>query len=147
MIEDLVFQSGYFGLFIISFLAATLMPLGSEIFVVTMTLSGYNPFIIFTTATTGNTLGAVTNYYVGKYGTNFIFSRYIKMEPEKRQHIERMYQKWGSPLLFFSWAPVLGDPLTVVAGGFNLNLYIFTFWVILGKAFRYALVIMTAETF
>jgi len=147
LIEDLVFQSGYLGLFIVSFLAATLIPFGSEIFVVTMTLSGYNPWIIFATATTGNTLGATTNYYVGKYGANFIFSRYIRVDSEKRQNIERMYQKWGSPILFFAWAPVVGDPLTMVAGGFNLNLYIFTFWVILGKAFRYALVIMTAETF
>ncbi|MBM9518925.1 DedA family protein [Desulforhopalus vacuolatus] len=112
-----------------------------------MTLSGSNPWAIFATATTGNTLGAATNYYVGKYGANFIFSRYLKVDSEKRQNIERMYQKWGSPILFFSWVPVVGDPLTMVAGGFNLNLYIFTFWVILGKAFRYALVIMTAETF
>lgn len=147
MIEDLVFQSGYMGLFIVSFLAATLIPLGSEIFVVAMTLSGYNPWIIFATATTGNSLGAATNYCVGKYGANFIFSRYVKVNSEKRQNIERMYQKWGSPVLFFSWVPVVGDPLTMVAGGFNLNFYIFTFWVILGKAFRYTLVIMTAETF
>lgn len=147
MTEDLFFQSGYLGLFIVSFLAATLVPLGSEIFVVTMTLSGYNPSIIFATATTGNTLGAITNYYVGKYGTNFIFSRYIKVDSEKRKNVERMFQKWGSPILFFAWAPVVGDPLTFVAGGFNLNLYIFTFWVFLGKAFRYALIILTAETF
>jgi membrane protein YqaA with SNARE-associated domain len=147
LIEELVFQSGYPGLFVVSFLAATFVPLGSEIFVVTMTISGYNPWIIFATATTGNTLGAITNYFVGRYGTNFIFSRYIKVDPQKRQHVERMYQKWGSPILFFAWTPIVGDPLTLVAGGFNLNLYIFTFWVFLGKAFRYVLVIMTAETF
>lgn len=147
LIEDLVFQYGYFGLFVVSFLAATLIPLGSEIFAAAMVLSGCNPWIIFATATTGNTLGAAVNYSVGKYGANFILSRYITVDSEKRQNIERMYQKWGAPVLFFAWVPVVGDPLTVVAGGFNLNLYIFTFWVITGKAFRYALVIMTAENF
>jgi membrane protein YqaA with SNARE-associated domain len=146
MIENLVFQSGYFGLFIVSFLAATLLPLGSEFFVATMTVSGYNVWLIFAVATTGNTLGSITNYYIGKLGTNFIFSRYIKVNSEKQQKSGQMYQKWGSPILFFAWIPIIGDPLTVVAGVFKLNLYIFIFWVVLGKAFRYFLVIITAET-
>jgi len=62
-------------------------------------------------------------------------------------NVERIYKKWGSPALFFAWVPIVGDPLTVVAGALNLNLYLFTFWVVLGKAFRYALVILTTETF
>jgi len=146
-IEDLVFQSGYLGLFIVSFLAATIVPLGSEIFVVTMAISGYNLWVIFATATTGNTLGSIVNYYVGKYGSSFILSRYIKIDSKKLKNVEIMYQKWGAPFLFFAWIPVIGDPLTIVAGAFNLNLYIFIFWVILGKAFRYFLIIMTAESF
>ena len=145
MIEDLVFQSGYLGLFTVCFLAATLIPLGSEIFVTTMVLSGYSPWIIFPVATTGNTLGSVINYYVGKYGTDFIFSRYIRVDAEKRRNLERMHLKYGSPALFFAWVPIIGDPLTVVAGGFNLKFYVFTFWVILGKAFRYALIIMAVQ--
>lgn len=145
MIEDLVFQSGYPGLFIVSLLAATILPLGSEIFVVTMTLLGYDPFFVFMTATSGNTLGAVINYYVGKYGTDFILSRFIKVDHEKRENLERKFQKWGAPVLLFAWAPVVGDPLTVVAGGLNLNLLVFTFWVALGKAFRYALIILTSQ--
>ena len=147
MIEDFVFQYGYFGLFIVSFLAATIIPLGSEIFAAAMVISGYNPVIIFTAATAGNTLGAVTNYYAGKYGTDFIFSRYIKIDPEKREKFESMYQKWGAPLLFFAWAPIVGDPLTIAAGGLKLNFGIFLIWVISGKAFRYAVVIMTAQAF
>lgn len=140
-------QSGYLGIFVVSFFAATLLPIGSEVFVITMILLGYNPLIIFAAATTGNTLGAITNYYIGKYGTKFIFSRYVRVDSEKRKRIERKFEKWGSPVLFFAWTPVIGDPLTVVAGGLNLNLHIFTFWVALGKAFRYAVVILTTEAF
>ncbi len=143
MIENLVFQSGYFGLFFVSFLAATLVPLGSEFFVATMTVSGYNVWLIFVIATIGNTCGSIINYYIGKLGMNFIFSRYIKVDSDKQQKSEKIYQKWGSPILFFAWIPIIGDPLTVVAGVFKLNLYIFIFWVVLGKAFRYFLVIMT----
>lgn len=144
--EDLIFQFGYLGLFIVSFLAATLIPLGSEIFAVSMTLADFNPWIIFATATLGNSLGAITNYYVGKYGTDFILSRFISVAPDKRQKVEKLYKKWGSPILFFGWLPIIGDPLTLVAGCFNLRLSIFIFWVVLGKAFRYALIIFTAGT-
>lgn len=147
MIENLVFQSGYFGLFIVSFLAATLLPLGSEIFVATMTVSEYNAWFVFIVATIGNTMGSITNYYIGKLGSNFILSRYIKVDSKKQQKSEQIYQKWGSPILFFAWIPIIGDPLTVVAGIFKLNLYLFIFWVVLGKGFRYFLVIMGAETF
>jgi len=136
-------ENGYFGLFIVSFLAATLLPLGSEIFVAAMAVSGYNVWFIFAIATTGNTLGSITNYYIGKLGTNFILSRYIKADSEKQQKSEQIYQKWGSPILFFAWIPIIGDPLTVVAGVFKLNLYIFIFWVVLGKAFRYFVVIIS----
>ena len=144
MIEEIIYQSGFLGLFVISFLAATLIPLSSEIFVVTMTLGGYNPLLLFFFATTGNTLGAIVNYYVGRYGADFVLSRYVKIDSEVRQSMERRYQKWGSPILFFAWAPIIGDPLTVVAGGFRMNIQVFLFWVILGKAFRYGFLIVTA---
>ena len=145
--EDLVYQFGYLGLFGVSFLAATLLPLGSEVFVVAMSLGGYDPLMVFVTATTGNTLGAVSNFYVGKYGTRFILSRYVKVDSGKKLNLEQKFQRWGAPVLFFAWVPVVGDPLTVVAGGLNLNLYVFIFWVALGKAFRYALLVLTAESF
>jgi membrane protein YqaA with SNARE-associated domain len=147
MIENLIFQFGYFGLFIVSFLAATLLPLGSEIFVATMTISDYNAWFVFVVATIGNTMGSITNYYIGKLGTNFILLRYIKVDSENRHKSEQLYQKWGSPILFFAWIPIIGDPLTVVAGVFKLNLYIFIFWVVLGKGFRYFVVIMSADSF
>ncbi len=140
--EDFIFQSGYLGLFIVSFLAATLIPLGSEIFVITMLVMGYSPFYIFVIATMGNTLGSIVNYYVGQCGAKIILSRYIEVSPEKRQKIETTFQKWGSPILFFAWVPIVGDSLTVVAGSLNLNKYIFICWVVLGKAFRYIIMII-----
>lgn len=145
--EDLLSHSGYPGLFAVSFLAATLLPLGSEVFVALMAVSGYEPFLIFAVATTGNTLGSITNYFVGKLGANFLLSRYISVGPQKRLKAEKIYRKWGAPILSLAWIPIMGDPLTVIAGVFNLDLCIFTFWVFLGKSFRYCLVIMTAEAF
>ncbi len=145
--ENLIFQFGYLGLFVISFLAATLLPVGSEVAVVTMTLSGYEPLAVFTTATAGNILGSIVNYYVGKYGADFIFSRYIKVDEAKRKSLGARFQKWGAPLLLLAWVPVVGDPLTVVAGSLHMNFYVFTFWVTLSKALRYALLIFATGAF
>lgn len=143
--EELVFQSGYLGLFLVSFFAATLLPLGSELFVAAMISHGYNPFIVFTAASAGNTLGAAANYAVGKYGADFILSRCISIDASRLSVFKEKVRKFGAPVLFFSWVPVIGDPLTLAAGALNLNFYIFTFWVLTGKALRYAVIILTAE--
>ncbi len=145
--ENLIFQFGYLGLFVVSCLAATLLPVGSEVVVVTMALSGYQPLAVFMTATAGNTLGSIVNYYVGKYGADFIFSRYIKVDEAKRKSLGATFQKWGAPLLLLAWVPVVGDPLTVVAGSLKMNFYVFTFWVTLSKALRYALLIFATAAF
>jgi len=55
-----------------------------------------------------------------------------------------MYGRWGSPILFFAWLPFVGDPLTVAAGVLRVNLWVFLFWVVLGKMFRYYILIAAA---
>ena len=57
------------------------------------------------------------------------------------EKLEKVYGRWGSPILFFAWLPIVGDPLTVAAGVLRVNIYLFTFWVVLGKAFRYFILI------
>lgn len=141
MVEDIIEKFGYLGLFVVSFLAATLLPFSSEAVVVMMKVLGYNTWMILMFATTGNYLGALTNYYVGKWGSNFLFSRYTRVKPETLQKAQKLYGRWGAPVLFFSWVPVIGDPLAVIAGTLNVNLSVFTFWVILGKAIRYIFVL------
>lgn len=145
MAEELVFQYGYAGLFLVSFIAATFFPLGSEVFVIMMIATGFNPVIIFITATAGNSAGAVLNYYTGKFGTDFILSKYLNVSPNKKIKAESLFQKWGSPILFFAWLPIIGDPLTFVAGIFHTKLQTFLFWVITGKAFRYGFIIFFAN--
>ncbi len=142
--EETLIQLGYIGLFTASFLAATLLPLSSEIFVILMIVSGRNAVLIWFVALMGNYLGASTNYLVGKYGDDFILSKYIKYGPKKKK-VEDLYKKYGSPLLLFSWLPVIGDPLCLIPGIFHLDFHIFSFWVILGKAIRYFVVIKAVE--
>lgn len=141
MLEEVALSFGYFGLFAVSFLAATLLPFSSEALVALMPHLGYKILLILLFATAGNYLGALTNYYVGKKGSRFIFSRYIRVGPEKLQKAQQLYERWGAPVLFFSWVPVIGDPLTVIPGLLNGNIVVFTFWVLLGKTLRYIVVL------
>jgi membrane protein YqaA with SNARE-associated domain len=147
MLPDYLFQYGYAGLFIISFLAASLLPLSSELFVLAMPAVGYNIWLVGIVATAGNFMGALANYYVGKKGADFVMSRYFRVKQESWDRAKRFYHRWGAVALFFSWVPVIGDPLTAVAGTFNLNLSTFTFWVILGKGLRYLVLLGIATQF
>lgn len=134
---SVIFGSGYLGLFAISFLSATLLPLASEVFVVAMPPLGYNVWLIILFATAGSYLGSLTNYYVGRKGTDFVLSRYISIKPETLARAQRFFARWGPVALFFSWVPFIGDPLTAVAGALHVNLRVFTFWVLFGKTLRY----------
>ena len=98
---------------------------------------GYNVWGVVLVATAGNYVGALTNYFVGKWGADFFLSRYITIKPETWARAEAFYQRWGRIALFFSWVPIIGDPLTAVAGALHVNLRTFTFWVALGKFTRY----------
>ncbi|MEW5733282.1 MAG: YqaA family protein [Thermodesulfobacteriota bacterium] len=137
MDESLLLPLGYAGLFLVSFLAATLVPLSSEGAVALMAVSDFNPALVLVVATAGNSLGALANYYVGKWGGRFLLSRYIKADPKVLAKAERICGRLGGPVLFFAWLPVVGDPLTLAAGVLKMNLWAFLFWVVLGKAFRY----------
>ena len=142
---DTLFQFGYVGLFIISFLAASLLPLSSELFVLAMLPLGYNIWWVGIVATAGNFAGALLNYYIGKKGTEVMLGRFFDVKEGTRKKAEQFYERWGQVSLFFSWVPIIGDPLTAVSGAMKLDLRIFTFWVVLGKALRYVVLLGLAQ--
>ncbi len=144
---DFIFSLGYFGLFIISFLSASLVPLASEVFVVGMPPLGYSVWGVIVVATAGSYSGSLLNYTIGKKGTDFVLGRYIKIDPKTWDRAERFYQRWGPVALFFSWVPFIGDPLTAVAGALNMHLGIFSFWVLFGKTLRYLVLLGIASRF
>ncbi len=144
---DLILNLGYFGLFLISFLSASLLPLASEVFVVGMPPLGFNVWGVIAVATVGSYMGSLVNYAVGKKGTDFVLGRYVKINPKTWERAERFYRRWGPVALFFSWVPFIGDPLTAVAGALNMHLGIFSFWVIFGKTLRYLVLLGIASRF
>jgi membrane protein YqaA with SNARE-associated domain len=142
--DDFLINNGYFSLFILSFLASTLIPLGSEWLLVVMVLRGHDTFLLVGTATAGNYLGACTTYLVGIWGSSFLIQRVLGINDTARIKAERLYEKYGSWTLLFSWLPVIGDPVCLVGGVLGVSFCRFSILVFLGKLTRYIIVAMIA---
>lgn len=133
MSEEFILQYGYLGLFVVAFLAATLLVFPSEILVAMMPGLGYNVWLVLLFASAGDFLGALFNYYVGKRGSDFVFARFVKVDASKLERAQARFNRWGVPVLFFSWVPFIGDPLSMVGGLMNVDLRVFTLWVLPGR--------------
>lgn len=138
--EAFLASHGYLALFLLSFLASTLIPLGSEWLLVTMLLQRHDPVGSVAVATLGNYLGACTSYWIGLYGGPLLIRRVLRIGAPERERAERFYDRYGSWSLLCSWLPVIGDPLCLVAGLLNVGFRRFTLLVATGKLTRYATV-------
>lgn len=145
-IVELFAGYGYVTLFILSFLASTLVPIGSEWFLIAIVTEGYDPVLSLMVATVGNTLGACTTYVIGLYGGPFIIAKILRMSDKSIQRAERFYAQYGLWSLLFSWVPLVGDPLCLVGGILRVRLVPFSVLVLVGKLARYALVISMTMT-
>ena len=131
---------GFFSLFLLSFLAATLIPLGSEWLLVTMLLSGTEPVTVVAVATVGNFLGALSTYWIGLYGGEFLKRRVLRMDEKNTLKAERFYARFGSYSLLLSFLPIVGDPLCMIGGVLRVGFIRFSLLVVSGKLARYAAV-------
>lgn len=139
-ILEILLDNAYLSLFTYSFLASTLIPFGSEGLLMYFVSQKLNIFLIILVATAGNYLGAVANYYIGIRGSKTVFHKIIKFDDKKVKKASEKLEKYGHIMLFFSWLPIVGDPLTFVAGLLKYDFKKFTFYVILGKMFRYVVI-------
>ncbi len=140
MLHDWLNQPGYLTLFCLSFLASTLLPLGSEWLLIMMLASGYEPLSAVAVATLGNYLGAVATYLIGLWGGKWLIERVLRVSPEQQQRAQDQYSRYGAYSLLFSWLPVIGDPLCLAGGILRINFGLFSLLVASGKLARYAVV-------
>lgn len=138
--QEFLLANGYPALFLLSFLAATLVPLGSEWLLVALIAGGFAPQPVVLVASAGNVLGACTSYAIGCFGSAFLAERVLRMDGRERARAERFFTRYGSWSLLLSWLPVVGDPLCVVAGMLKITWPRFVLLVLTGKVARYALV-------
>jgi membrane protein YqaA with SNARE-associated domain len=137
----------YAGLFVSAFVSATLFPGGSEALLVGLLVSGeYAVPGLLLVATTGNVLGSVVNWGLGRWVVRFQDRPWFPLAPEKLSRAQRWYQRYGKWSLLLSWVPVIGDPLTVAAGLMRERFLIVLLLVTLAKFGRYlAIVLLAAE--
>lgn len=135
--------AGYAGLFISAFGAATLLPLQSETVLVALLLSGdYSLGWLLAIATLGNVLGSLVNWLLGRSVEHFKERRWFPLSAAQLEKARGHYQRWGHWSLWLSWMPIIGDPLTLVAGVMREPLWRFLLIVSLAKAARYAVLAM-----
>lgn len=131
----------YFSLFCSGLLAATLFPASSEVLLLALLQQGYNPLWLFVAATAGNTLGSCVNWYLGLKLLHFRHKRWFPFSAVALDKAQLQFQRFGSWSLLFAWLPLVGDPLTLIAGMLKVRFSLFLLLVLLGKAGRYALLI------
>ncbi len=125
------------GMFIAAFLAATILPLGSEIVFSALLLSDIPQLALWLSATGGNVAGSVVNYFIGWWGGEWLARKRPDHQPVLRR-AQAHFQRYGQFSLLFAWLPVIGDPLTVVAGMLRTRIWVFILLVTVGKGARYA---------
>jgi membrane protein YqaA with SNARE-associated domain len=131
-----------FGVFAASFLSATLLVGLSEAAVIAALQDPALPrTLVFLVATFGNDLGAVFNFVLGRFFLRFEGRRWFPVTPASRARAEAIFQRYGQPVLLFSWVPVIGDPLTLAAGLLRMPWLPFLVYVTIGKAARYAVLV------
>lgn len=136
-----------FGVFSAAFLSATLLVGVSE---AALILAARQPdaqiIALFLAATAGNVLGAVVNFVLGRFLLRFEHRRWFPVSPLNRKRAEALFGRYGRPILLFSWLPVVGDPLTLVAGLLRTPFPVFLVYVTIGKAARYAVLLWAWDT-
>jgi len=134
---DYFAELGYFGLFVAAFLAATILPLSSEVVLSILLLNGLSPIALVSVATLGNVLGSLTNYALGYWGSLSVIKKWLKISQEEFVRAEQRFVKYGLFSLCFAWVPIVGDPITVIAGILRIRLLWFVLLVTAGKLLRY----------
>jgi len=128
----------YAGLFLVAFLAATVLPAQSEVGLAGLVLSDDYPVVLLVAvASAGNTLGAVVNWVLGRGIERFSDRPWFPVKPARLERATRWYHRYGRWSLLLSWAPIVGDPLTVVAGVLREPFVSFLILVTLAKTGRY----------
>lgn len=131
---------GLLGLFLVSFLAATVFPAQSEALLGGLLLAGtYSPVTLVFVASVGNTLGSVVNWMLGLAVERFSDRRWFPVKHHQLERASGWYHKYGRWSLLMSWAPFIGDPLTVAAGVLREPFWSFFLLVAIAKTGRYIL--------
>ncbi len=134
-------MNAYLIVFASAFGAATILPFYSEVVVLAYQQQGYPAGPLWLAATSGNTLGAVLNWWIGRELTRFQGRRWFPVSAAALQRAQERFARWGQWSLLMAWLPVGGDALTFIGGLMRVRLLPFVLLVGAGKGARYAVLL------
>ena len=131
----------YLSLFFVSFLSATILPFSSELTLAGLiSTSNYDNLLLLVVASFGNVLGSVFNWGLGFYARNLTIKKWFPFKETQIERSSKWFSKFGKWSLLFAWLPIVGDPLTFVAGLLRVRFLDFIILVAIGKVSRYLII-------
>jgi len=138
----------YIGLFLSSFLSATILPGQSEIALTSLIiLNNHSISFLVSIASLGNVLGSLFNWFIGCKLERFKKKKWFPVTDLQLKKASNWYHKHGKWTLLLSWVPFVGDPLTIVAGIFRVPIMYFILIVSFAKTMRYIFIASIALNF
>ncbi len=138
--------TAYASLVVSAFAAATILPLSSEAILSTLIAAeGFDIWFLIGIASIANTLGAAVNWVLGRYCLRWRDHRWFPVSAPALDRASRWFVRYGQVSLLFTWIPIIGDPLTLVAGILRVPFLRFLLLVAIGKTLRYVAVALLAE--
>lgn len=132
----------YSSLFFSAFTAATILPGSSEALLAAYIAAGQaSPALLITVATIANVAGSAVNWLVGRFLIHYRDRRWFPVSEHRYNQAARWYKRFGLWTLLFAWLPIVGDPITVIAGALRTRFLLFLILVTIGKFVRYFFVV------
>lgn len=134
---------GYLGMTIAAFLAGSVFPFSSEAVMVSLQLAGLEPWPLFLSATVGNVIGSMFNYWIGTFGRMEWIEKYLHISAEKVNKTRAWIDGRGAWIGTLCFLPIIGSVLSVTLGYMRANPYTTFMSISVGKAMRYAIIIIS----
>lgn len=132
-------ELGLLGLFIGTFLAATIVPFSSDALYIGILLTGISPWAVFVVGTMGNWLGGVTTYFLGRLAKWEWVEKTFKVKPETLEKQHNLILKYGVWVALLTWVPIVGDVIAIALGFYKCPAIWSMLLMLVGKAGRFAI--------
>ncbi|HRH67871.1 MAG TPA: YqaA family protein [Flavobacteriales bacterium] len=134
-------EAGLWGLFMASFLAATILPFSSEALLGIMAAGAWSSLSLLLAASIGNTLGGLTNYGLGRWVPEEKLMGRLRIDTAKADRWRGLVHRYGAWAALLCWLPVIGDPIAIALGLFRAPLLPSVALMFIGKTARYAVLL------
>lgn len=138
-------ELGYWGMFLAAFLAATILPFGSEPVLLALLYANLNPVWLLVAATLGNTLGGYTSYGLGYLGKWHWLKKWFGLNQKQITKAQNTIERFGVWSALLCWVPIIGDPIAIILGFFRISFWKVALLMAIGKLARYWAIIYWFE--